>query len=198
MKARYSICAAAVVAALAAGAAAFGATYTSPDASVVVTASTIELAQNRVVVAAGRARVVAVDKAAGTKLEADAAKIQVVFVGGPGARPGIGSVSSAEMAGPVKIVYTSVKPGEPITTVTANADSAVYDGKTGIAKLTGNVKITSDDPSRFAAPAVMTGDVASVNLRADLGPEDFRFRLESSPGVSRIEVTPKPQEKPDK
>lgn len=197
MRARYSICAAAVVAVLAAGAVAFGATYASPDSSVVVTASAIELAQNRVV-ATGRARVVAADKAAGTKLEADAAKIQVVFLGDPGARPGIGSVKNAEMAGPVKMVYTSARPGEAVTTVSASADSASYDGKTGVAKLTGNVKITSDDPSRFATPAVMTGDVASVNLRADLGPEDFRFRLESSPGVSRIEVTPKPQEKPDK
>lgn len=171
------------------------ATYTSPDSSVVVTASTIELSQGRVS-AAGKARIVAVDRATGTRLEADAAKIQVVFASGAATRPGLGSVQSAEMTGPVSLVYVSQKTGEPPVRVTASAESASYDGATGIARLAGGVKITSDDPVRFAAPAVMTADTALVNLAPEPGPDDFRFRLESSPGVSRIEVTPKPQEKP--
>jgi len=92
------------------------------------------------------------------------------------------------------MVYTTVDANGVISKTTATADSADFDGATNLAHLVGNVKITNDNPALFAEPAVMVGDKATVNLAPNPGPDDFRFRVESSPGVSSITVTPKAKE----
>lgn len=76
------------------------------------------------------------------------------------------------------------------TTTTITGDKATYDGLTQMAYVTGNVKMISDNPTMFQSPAVMTGDKATINLKPNIGPDDARFSIESSPGLSRIEVTP--------
>ena len=67
-----------------------------------------------------------------------------------------------------------------------------------MAYLTGNVKIVSENPAMFAEPSVMTGDEAVVNLKPNLGPEEFSFSIKSSSGASKVEVTPKPKEEAKK
>ncbi|MCE5314137.1 MAG: hypothetical protein ABFD49_07750 [Armatimonadota bacterium] len=130
-----------------------------------------------------------IDQAAGTFLEAESSKLTVLTMPSAGTT---GSVKSAELSGPVKLVYTTCDPKTNArSTMTATSDSATYDGVTQVAYLIGNVKIVNDNPTLFAQPAVMTGDKATINLKPGAGTE---FRVESSPGLSRIEATPKNQE----
>ncbi|MGC8861189.1 MAG: hypothetical protein ACP5R5_00265 [Armatimonadota bacterium] len=153
--------------------------------------------------AVGGVHIEAVNKPARTTLVADADKMTVVRFSDPkkaGALQGMDSIKSAMFTGSVKLVFTGPKrvgagsgesAREVMTTTTATADSAGFDGTTGIVTLTGHVKIIQDDPSMWAEPAVMTGDKAMINLRRKPGTEDFDFRIESTTGPSRIEVVPK-------
>ena len=102
-------------------------------------------------------------------------------------------VDSTTMAGPVTMVYTSDKKGSE-SKITATADKADFDGTTNVAHLTGHVKIVNDNPAMFAEPVVMIGDRATVDLSPNLGPEDMRFRVESSSGESTITGALKPKE----
>ena len=138
----------------------------------------------------GSAHIETVDKATKTTFEADASKITTTFFSAKIKAQGLGAVKNATMQGRVKLVYVTVDAsGNPVKT-TATADKATYDGADRLAHLTGNVKIVSENPAVFAEPAVMTGDTAVVNLKPNLGPDEMRFRVESSPGQSTIEVTP--------
>lgn len=143
----------------------------------------------------GRAHIESVDQATQTTFSADAAKITVQFLTGKpkAGAAGMSLVKSGDFAGPVKMVYT-VKTNGVTTKTVATADAGTYSGKDQMACLTGNVKITSEDPSKFESPAVLTGDKATINLSPTMGPDDYRFRVESSPGVSTIVVTPKAKE----
>jgi len=154
----------------------------------------------------GGVHIEAVNKAAKTSLVADAQKMVVNLLVGTASKSalqGMDSIKSAQFDGPVKMVYVSPKPildgsgkivGEVITTTTATADSATFDGTQGIATLTGHVKIIQDDPSMWAEPAVMITEKASINLKRAPGAEDYDFKLESTTGPSRIEVVPKAKE----
>ena len=153
--------------------------------------------------AVGGVHIEAVNKPAKTTLIADADKMVVVRFSDPkktGVLQGLDSIKSAVFTGSVKMVF--VGPKRPagksdskaeavMTTTTATADSVTFDGASGIATLTGHVKIIQEDPSMWAEPAVMTGDKASINLGKAPGTEDFDFRIESTTGPSRIEVVPK-------
>lgn len=148
------------------------------------------------VIATGNAHVKGFDKLTNREFEAYSNSIVVTLFNSPdkkGGQTGLDSVKSVDFAGPVKIIYVTKEQGTPVKTV-ATADDAKYNGMDKIAYLTGNVKITNENPSLFDAPAVMTGDKATINLNRNLGPDDFRFRVESTNGVSRIEATPKPKE----
>lgn len=141
----------------------------------------------------GNAHVESKDKVAQTSFSADASKIVVqFFTTKPKAgTQGIALVKSGDFSGPVKMVYSVVANGNMTKTI-ADADSATFSGADQLARLTGNVKITQEDPAHFAEPAVMTGEAATVNLNKAVSPEGFRFRIETpSPGLSTMTVTPK-------
>ena len=153
--------------------------------------------------AVGGVHIEAVNKPAKTSLVADSDKLTVIRFTDPktkGTLQGLDSIKRAEFVGPVKMVYVAPKPvpdisgkmiSEVMTKIEATADNAVFDGVTGIACLTGHVKIIQDDPSLFSAPAVMTGDKALINLKRAPGAEDYDFKIESITGPSKIEVVPK-------
>ncbi len=108
---------------------------------------------------------------------------------------GMTSVKSATMDGPVKIVYTEVDVKGNTIKTTATADNARYDGVAQMAHLIGHVKIVSENPEKFEEPAVLTGENADVNLKPNLGEDEVRFKVESTTGVSTIDVTPRAQPK---
>ena len=178
------------------------------QAGVSIAAQTIRLSRvtNRIE-AVGSVHLEAVNKSAKTSFTADAQRVVVtVFssAGAKGALRGLDSIKSAQFDGPVKMVYTAPKPvldkagkeqAEVMTTTTATADSATFDGNEGIAYLVGHVKIIQDDPSMWAEPAVMTGEKASINLKRAPGAEDYDFKIESTTSPSRIEVVPKAEAK---
>ncbi len=152
-------------------------------------------------VATGSARIKWVDPVRKAILNAEAKKITVTIAneqppaatasakGAKTARPRT-VIKSAVLAGPVKMTYVTTGPNGK-STITANANNADFDGRTNLARLTGNVKIVNDDPALFSVPATMTGDKATVNLKP-VGPEDFRFRVETAePGTSTITATPR-------
>jgi lipopolysaccharide export system protein LptA len=165
----------------------------SSDGRIGWAARVVEMRADNAIVASGQAHLRYSDPAAKTTLDAYAEKMTIVTEAVKPSRGG-SIVKSASMAGPVKIVSTFPDSSGAISTVTATADSADYDGATNIAHLAGNVKIVNENPAIFAEPAVMVGDKATVNLSPNVRPEDFRFRVESSPGLSTITVTPKPKE----
>lgn len=176
------------------------ATYKSPDGTLSVSARTIDVnARADTFVATGKAHVSVKNPVARTSLAADAEKITVVVGSIKDAKPGKSAVAgtslkSATLAGPVTMVYTFPNSAGGVSKITATADNADYDAESDIAHLIGHVKIVNDDPALFAEPAVMTGDRATVNLSPNPSPDSFRFRVESSPGMSTITVTPKPRE----
>ena len=105
------------------------------------------------------------------------------------------------LIGSPRLTYVMKDPSTgTLVKTTATSTSATYDGKERTAYLKGNVKIVNENPAVFDGPAVMTGDEATINLKPKLGPDEPLFSIKSSPGVSRIEVTPKPkeEEKPKK
>ena len=166
------------------------ASYASPDGTFEMTAASLEIGEARVV-ATGQAKVSGKSADSKASFEASAPKIVVTMSPAKANGSGFGSVGSAEMTGPVKIVYKTTGASGNVTVTTATADHATYDGATEKAVLDGNVRVISEDPTMFAQPAVMTGDKATVNLARNLRPDQFRFKIESHPGLSRIEVTPK-------
>ena len=127
-----------------------------------------------------------IDQTVGSFFEAESENMSVII--GP-AEGNKGALKSADLKGPVKIVYTvKDKATGNRTITTATADNATYNGATQTACLVGNVKIVSDDPLHFEEPAVMTGDRATLVIKPT-GPD---VRVESdSPKLSRIEATPK-------
>lgn len=138
----------------------------------------------------GRAHIQFSDTAAKTSFSSDASKImiQLYTSGAKASAKGLDNIKSTTFLGPVKIVYSTTANGVFNKTV-ATADSATFSGDDKLAHLKGNVRVQSEDPVHGST--VMTGDEATVNLNPNLGPDDFRFRVESSPGLSTIEVTPK-------
>ena len=98
----------------------------------------------------GKAHIESVDKATQTTFSADASKITFRFSTGKSKAQttGMSLVKSGEFAGPVKMVYT-VRTNGVVTKTVATADSGNYSGKDQMATLTGNVKITSEDPTKF-------------------------------------------------
>jgi len=134
-----------------------------------------------------------VDQAAGSFFEAESDNMSVVIGPSAGTK---GALKSADLKGPVKLVYTTKDKATGNKTITtATADSATYNGETQTACLVGNVKIVSDDPLHFEEPAVMTGDRATIVLKPT-GPD---FSVESNPpGLSRIEATPRKEATQDK
>ena len=174
-------------------------TWNSDDGKIHVEASEIEYGLAKVT-ATGSVYVKSIDKETGKVFEANADKIIVVLFssktksGGPS---GLESVKSADFIGHSKIIYTSNEQGTATKTV-AVADKATYDGNEQLAFLNGNVKITNENQSLFNGPTVMTGDKATINLKHTLGPDDFRFKVETINGVSKIEATPKQKEKAKK
>ncbi len=141
----------------------------------------------------GKAHVKLFDKAAGSTLDASADKI-VVLIGAASKdrTKAISSIRSAELVGSPQIVHETKDPdtGRQMKT-TATSTTVSYDGSTETVYLKGSVKITNENPSLFDGPAEMTGDEASIRVSSNLGPEDTRFRISSSPGVSTIIATPK-------
>lgn len=168
-------------------------TYTSSDGTFSLSAKSVEIYSARLV-ASGNAHVKWLDRANKTTLDANAEKITVTTMQAPKGDKNAKSttvVKTATLLGPTRMVYTFVDASGP-SKVTATADNADYDGATNLAHLTGNVRISNENPALFAEPATMTGDSAVVNLKP--GPDDFRFRIESSPGMSTITATPQPKQ----
>lgn len=164
----------------------------SKDGSFRLEAKTIMGGENRFV-ASGNAHLYTKDAAAKTTLEAEAATIVIVIASQGKAKSGM-DIESAELTGPVKLVYCADENGVTTKTV-ATADSASFNGAAQAASLRGNVKITHDNPTIFVEPAVMAGDKATVNLAPKLDAHQYRFKVESETGLSTITATPKEKEK---
>lgn len=105
-------------------------------------------------------------------------------------KPDQDSVESVDLKGDVWIV-SRPKPGY---TTEARAAKAHIDWARKVARLEGNVTITSTDPEMFAKPSQIKGDSAIVLLKKELAPDEYRVTIESSPERSYMEVTPKPKE----
>ena len=174
-------------------------TYKGSDGSAIVI-SAVEIAGigSDKVVLSGKAHVKSFSKEAKSSMDAQADKIVVTLFSSPAAKNKSAQQSlfkSAELTGSPQMVYCTVDPntGSQVKT-TATSNCATYDGKDQMAYLKGNVKIINENPSLFNGPAIMTGDEAKINLKPNLGPDEERFNIKSSPGVSKIEVTPKSKE----
>ncbi|MBO7393577.1 MAG: LPS export ABC transporter periplasmic protein LptC [Abditibacteriota bacterium] len=180
-----------ILAALAISSSAFAATYKSSDGRISFSAPALEYG-NYKVSAKGNAVIDASDKAKGTALTAKAANVSIGFYSSKnGSKTGImGTIKSAEFSGGITITYkVTDAEGTPITTV-ATADRATYTGADNIMTLEGNVKIVHTNPAVFTEPTILTGDTAKINMKPNIGPDDFKFRVEAKEGVSRIEAHP--------
>ncbi|MGQ9454858.1 MAG: hypothetical protein ACUVRS_05490 [Armatimonadota bacterium] len=181
-----------------------GAAQNFERAGVYIEAGAIKLSRtvNRIE-ASGDVRLSAVDPTAGVRLSAEAKMVTVTLFTMSNQKAsvrGLESIKAAEFEGPVKLIYRSPKTvvnesgnkvSEVNVTTTATATRASFDGVRGVVVLTGNVKITQEDPSIFAEPAVMTGDKAFINVRPSQGESDYDFKIESVERPSRIEIVPK-------
>jgi lipopolysaccharide export system protein LptA len=171
--------------------------YESQDHTLRLEAQTIEGTDLRLV-ATGKAHVWRHDPIAKTSLEASAERIVVIIAPSKDGKVAKGtaaaSIKTANLFGPVTMIYLGPDSSGNPTKITACADNADFDGATSLAHLVGNVKLTSENPALFSEPAVMSGDKATVNVCPNVGPDGFRFRVESSPGVSTVTVAPKPKE----
>ena len=181
------------------GSAVMAADYNSKDGNVKIAAPVIEYAASKIT-ASGGVHLEAKDPVQKGELVADAKSVTVTLGVTPGVKAGstLSVVKTAVMQGPVKMVFISTEvPGVP-TKSTASADKAVYNSVDGLVILTGNVKITNENPTLFDAPAVATGEKATINLHPGKdGESAFRFRIESTSGMSKVEITPKQQQKQD-
>ena len=150
----------------------------------------------------GEAHLKTVGSTGSDTLEAQADKIVVAFSRKTDPKQaGQDMIRSADLIGSPQLTYVTKDPSTgALVKTTATSTSATYDGTTRTVRLKGNVKIVNENPAVFDGPAVMTGDEATINLRPKLGPDEPLFSIKSSPGPSRIEVTPKPkeEEKPKK
>lgn len=138
------------------------------------------------------------DKAKGTTMDTSAEKI-VVVVGAPEVSV-IGNIKSVDLTGSPVLIHESLDSATGKTVkMTATGDHATYNGATETVNIKGHVRIANIDPAIWEGPAEMVGDEATVHV-GKLGPDDERFRMTSSPGVSTITATPKPREetKPNK
>jgi lipopolysaccharide assembly outer membrane protein LptD (OstA) len=181
-----------------------GTQQTRRQGDILISAHTIQVSRTTKFVATGKVHIEVANKAAKTFFGADASQVTVVLFAASGtALHGMDAVKSAVFDGPVKMVNstpktfvdkTTHKESEVMTKSVLTSDNASYDGSKGLAYATGNVRIEHSDPSVSDSPAVMNGDKATINLLHAPGSEDFDFRVESSPGVSTIEVTPKADE----
>ena len=194
----------ALMIALVAAAPGLAVTYKSSDGTMTLNANQIDILAHGFV-ATGNARIHYMDPAKKTTMDANAKKMVVTMMNeqpaaaaapakdAKKAKTASMAIKSAVLTGPVKMVYVSTDANGK-STVNASADNADFDGLSNLAHLIGNVKITNDNPAMFSAPATMSGDKATLNLKPS-GPDDFRFRVESSPGTSEITVTPTPSPK---
>lgn len=179
------------------------ATLKAPNGStIVISAPDIEGIGSTRIVLRGGAQVKAFDKATKACMDARADKIVVTLFGSPGSgvtADAQGPFRSVEFTGSPQIIYTTIDPetGKDVVT-TATSTGATYNGMEQMAYLKGNVKIVNENPAVFEGPAIMTGEEATINLKPSLGPEEMRFRLKSTQGVSRIEATPRPKEEASK
>lgn len=187
---------AAVVAALVMSVSALRAA-TFKSANVSITAPTIEYTGGGMNLKGG-AHVDYVDPITNARMVADAKEIVIALLPSSGGKEtAASSIRQATMKGGVHVVYTGVekKTGSKVK-MDCKCDNAVYTGADQLARLNGNVRIEYTDPSRFDGPSVISGDKATVNTKTDLAEDELRFRIESSPGLSKVEITPK-QEKND-
>lgn len=175
--------------------------YKSADGTLTLNAGQIDIHSDKLV-ATGKAHIRWVDGVRKTVMDADASKMVITIMSeqttpaanskNPKAAKSVRTViKSAALTGPVKMVYVTTDASGK-STITANADNANFDGKANLACLLGNVRIVNDNPALFSSAATMNGDKATINLKPS-GPDDFRFRIETSPGNSSISVTPKAQ-----
>lgn len=181
---------------------AFAVSYKSSDGLLNLEAAKIDVLSDKLI-ATGKAHVHWVDTIRKINVNANAEKIVVATmpeqVPAPKAPPAKGAkaakprttIKTATFTGPVTMVYV-ITDATGKSTITANCDNADFDGIANLGYLVGNVKIVNDNPSMFSVPATMNGDKATINLKPS-GPDDFRFRVETSPGVSSITATPKAQ-----
>ncbi len=178
---------------------AFAATYKSKDGSIAISGRVIEFASSSRLVVNENVKVKAVDPKAHTMLEVFCNKVTIDLYQktGQNADESLGSIKEADFFGPLKIVYTTKDESGQNAVSTATSKSGRIDGAKQLLYLEGGVTITHTNPAEFESPVVATGDTATVNLAQNIGEDDFRFRIESSPGVSKIEVTPR-KEGPEK
>lgn len=173
----------------------FAAIYKTNDGKMSLSAPTIEY-MNYKIVAKSPAQINTSDVKKGTSVYAKADVMTVSFYTSSKSNSSspFGSIKTAEFSGNVTITYiTTDESGTKLSTV-ATAKKAMFSGNDSIMHLDGNVKIVHTNPNIFAEPLVLTGDKASVSLKSNLGPDDFRFKVEATEGVSRIEVIPIVQE----
>ena len=95
------------------------------------------------------------------------------------------------------MLYSITDENGSTTKTIATADSATFNGEAQTADLLGNVKITHENPAIFSTPAVMAGDKAVIYLNPDVGDNQYRFRVESTSGLSTITATPKSRQETD-
>ena len=126
------------------------------------------------------------------QLEAKAASVVVILKQQEKnkTKPTQDAVESVDLKGDVWIV-SRPKPGY---VTEARAAKAHIDWAQKVARLEGNVTITSTDPEMFAKPSQIKGDSATILLNKDLGPDEYRVTIESNPERSYMEVTPKARE----
>ena len=165
----------------------------SKDGALRLEARTISGSENKFI-ASGNARLYTKDEANKTTLEVDASKIDLT-VGQQNAKNKSGMIiQSAELTGPVKMNYCVIDDNGVPTKTIATADSATFDGASQVINLSGNVKITYDNPTIFAEPAVMAGDKAVIHTAPNLDKNQIRFSVESTNGLSTITAVPKEKE----
>jgi len=177
------------------------ATYKSPDGGVVITAPTIEVATSGVigVIAKGGVHLEYSNPKEKTHMVADAKEVVATLSPKAGQKATDMSntkqldIKQVEMKSNVRLDYTGVNDAGVPFNVDSKCDNAIYTGSDQLARLAGNVEINYTDPSVFDGPCVVTGDKATVNTKKTLAEGEFRFRIESSPGVSKVEATPKPK-----
>ena len=116
-------------------------------------------------------------------MEADKVTLTVVS-----AKKGQASIRAATATGNVQL---ESKP-EPGQSVKASSASAEYHGEQNQAVLKGKVHVIMTDPIRFAEPAEMVGETATINLKPK--PGEMRIQVKGSQEQSRLTVTPKPSE----
>ena len=174
---------------IALGSASYAATYKSADSKVLITAPVIEFSATGVN-AKGGAHIEATDPRNQSRMEADAKDVSVTFSSTPGGATNASSIKKASMKGGVHIVYNFVENGTKVS-VDSKCDEAIYTGADQMARLTGNVRIVYTNPALFDGPSIVSGDKATVNTKPALKDDEFRFRIESAPGLSKVEITPK-------